>query len=224
MNERTQNEQKIKMNAVNLTAQKPLYFVDYSYNLPSIVKKGQWSADLICQKKMNERLTFKVDDYMEPLYSITIDVPPVYLCSSKQIDLKLNVTYTYGKPVNGYVAFKFAVSTKHEPYILKQTTNVSCFTNGYFHKLIELSEEICSNLSSARHYNVNNNEGASLIVEAFVTDLATNRKDFIRKSGTKIMQYPYRIVDRFTKNFYRPRMANYYIVGIGQPATFSLSI
>lgn len=202
------------MDAVNLTAQGPLYFVDYSYNLPNIVQNGNWSAELICQKKLNERLTFQVDDYMEPLYSITISVPPVYLCSSKEIDLKLNVTYTYGKPVNGYVSFKFAISTKHEPYLLKQTTNVSCFTNGYFHEIIQLSEEICSNLSSITLYDADDNGGANLIVEAFVTDLATNRKDFVRKSTTKIMRYPYRIVNRFTNNFYRPRMANYFIVGI----------
>ncbi|KPM05766.1 complement component 5-like protein [Sarcoptes scabiei] len=190
------NHQKVKLDFAKLSLTKPYYFADYSFDLPLITKTGIWNADVLCGRAVKDDLRFEVREYTVPVMKVDIETPSYLLYTSQSLSIRLNATYFYGKPVNGYVYFSIFI--KNETHTDKLNTNLFCIKDG--HLRIDLKENLFSrNIISPK----------LIFLEAIITDLSTETKEKIKSKNIKLVQSPFKISLRFLNRFYKTKLANY---------------
>ena len=122
------------------------------------------------------------------------------------LNVSLHVTYTHGKPVNGFVYFRFKIKKKEGYYEIDKGTKNFQLRNGTF--------ESCFSVEPCRNpYNVS--FPTRLLVEATVTDLATGLTESAVSARTVLDYSPYQISLQNTINVYRPNVTNYIAVSGG---------
>lgn len=120
--------------------------------------------------------------------------------SKYELDFALKVAYTYGKPVDGVVYFKYYIQT-YSVNIMIKSSNIYCVQNGTFNGplFLNISEDYFG-------------KGFRLKVEAVFTDTSTSITEKAINNRTALIKVPYAISTRNTVMEYKPSVANYIMV------------
>ncbi|XP_041375396.1 pregnancy zone protein-like [Gigantopelta aegis] len=80
----------------------------FNYPMPKEPKLGEWTIEVTVDGETTTQ-TFKVEKYVLPKFDVTI-TPPVYiLANADVIEGEVCASYTYGKPVNGYLILELCL-------------------------------------------------------------------------------------------------------------------
>ncbi|CAG2102777.1 unnamed protein product [Medioppia subpectinata] len=78
---------------------------DITFKLHDASKPGQWTIQVATHSQL-ENYTFYVDYYTLPMANVTINLPDYVKFDHATLDYSVDVFYTFGKPVDGYVEIK----------------------------------------------------------------------------------------------------------------------
>lgn len=154
-------------------------------------------------------------EYELPMFKLEVDLPKFILLKPKMkaqktfcttsteypVNMSLNATYTYGKPVSGTVYFNIFIKARRKNIHIKSTNSYKMRNGALKLPLLILCLE--------DYYF---EENYRLLVETIITDDATGITDKYISSNSFLIKSPYSISTRNTIFQYKPYMANYLMV------------
>lgn len=159
--------------------------------------------------------SFDVTEYELPAFKIDFTLPPYILSTNSTLDIKMNVSYTYGKPVQGTVYYRYGIMeavafdaegiAKAQSATIKYiaSSNTYCFKDGVMNHRADVSF-----IKKNQHYR----PPLRFVVEAVVRECATNVLDRSHDSSVAIVERPYTIELRKTVRRYKPFVFNFFTV------------
>ena len=151
------------------------YFVDHYFYIPPGPIMGIWKAVVYQTADHSFNTTFEVQEYVLPTFTIDLNSTELIVKSTDRLEGTASVNYVYGKPVEGFVTFKFGYgdSNGHVEYIGKS-------------KLKELKDGKSEFSFAVKEFYVvspGNLIGKRFVVEVEVNELETGKK--MKKQFTK---------------------------------------
>jgi len=147
-----------------------------------------------------------VREYLKPTFSISIKSPKVILPSDNVIKGSVDVRYFYGKPVNGWVIFKFGIKDKETKVVtLIGLTTSKALSDGNAEYKFSIDEV-------KNYYWFPKLNGDSLMVEVSIREEASRKKEKAVDFSTKFSSTAYRL--SFRKSFldFKPLRPTFVIV------------
>nr|XP_027205521.1 complement C3-like [Dermatophagoides pteronyssinus] len=198
------NQQKIKLDFTQLSLIPPYYFTEYEFQLPKITKEGIWEAELSCKNGM-DRLNFEVKNYQLPIIRIDVLTPSIHYCSSKRFQIQINATYTYGKPVKGFLYFEIIMIKPPYQQMKKFHSKNLCLKNGSINYSIDNSIFPCKN-----RYDL----PKTFYIRTTVMDKSTNTKQQANSENFILTSRPYILSNSHTIPYYRKNFTNFVVIQV----------
>nr|BAR45609.1 complement component 3-2 [Scolopendra japonica] len=163
---------------------------------------GNWSVSVHYGFKFVAKTTvrFEIKEYVLPTYSVTIDLPKVILETQKDLEGKVIAKYVYGKPVQGFVNFKYSIKNSVGVQILIGMRRNVKLSSGEIQFKIPLEKEIkAKNLPWFP-----NIEKSRLIMEAEAIEQASGKRETTIVDNTVFTTSPYKISFKNSLKSFKP--------------------
>lgn len=143
----------------------------------------------------------EITEYVLPLFEIKVNTPK-YVLVQKNLKVKISTTvfYTFGKPVNGTIYYRFSLKDGYKGY-LPMSTDTFCVVNGHHSYQLNMQPFFDTMSDSKAVYR--------LYIEAVVSDHTTGRKDRVFNDQMIITDEKYRIVVKESLLQYKPNIPAY---------------
>ena len=167
------------------------------------------------QKKLVASTAFEVTQYVLPAFKIDFPHLPSFIFSTDtSVNIDMNVSYTFGKPVRGTVYYRYGIADlgakRNSPKFL-QSTSTFCFDGGFMSHRVDLGW-----LKEQVRFAARPNRKPELrfVVEATVRECATHAQERkVDSSSVAIVEHgPYSFNLAKTVRWYKPLMDNYFAV------------
>ena len=166
------------------------------------------------QKKLVASTAFEVTQYVLPAFKIDFTLPSFIFSTDTSVNIMMNVSYTFGKPVRGTVYYRYGIADlgakRNSPKFL-QSTSTFCFDGGFMSHRVDLGW-----LKEQVRFAARPNRKPELrfVVEATVRECATHAQERkVDSSSVAIVEHgPYSFNLAKTVRWYKPLMDNYFAV------------
>lgn len=155
--------------------------------------------------------SFDVMEYILPTFKIDFSMPSYILTTDSTIDITMNVSYTFGKPVRGTVHYRYGIMDAGLGTSDEKTQRTS--------KYLSSSNTFCFDSGLMRHtadvrFLKDYTAPLRFVVEAVVKECATNALERAHDSSVLVVEKPYTVALRKTVRRYKPNVSNFVTVCI----------
>lgn len=172
---------------------------------------------------------FDVTQYILPAFKIDFTLPKFIFSTDTSVDIVMNVSYTFGKPVRGTVYYRYGITEvggggsaaaaegqgadkvggDKTPVInFFNSTNTFCFDGGVMRHQADISWI----REHGGQYLKGSGRPLRFVVEATVRECATNTQEQSLDSSVAIVERPYSFGFGRTVRRYKPMVVNYLAV------------
>ncbi|XP_067138118.1 complement C3-like, partial [Centruroides vittatus] len=176
-----------------------VHFPTINFKFPPYSLLGEWAVEAFYgyNFQQNTSITFQLEEYVLPTFTVELETPNVILPQHKTVDIAVKAEYVYGKKVDGSAIFK--ISIKNEMGIIEiGLTKTKEVDQGESKLSFNLDEII-------KHPQINKfPQGSKLIVEVSVVDAATGNKEIARDDYCEFSKSPYLISFKNSLKDFKP--------------------